>query len=703
VDGTGNVYIADTGNVMVDELPYVFVDPSPRVETGPTGTDALPPVLPPTENLGVPFTPTSSNPWVTLTSTNNGVVAFSFAATTPAARQANISLFGTNIPVLEYVLGATNLLVGPAPGTNSVVLGDLSSLGTWAAYSHNTNWLQVAPANRRGAGGTNVFFTCDANPGGTRTGTLTIGRLDVSVTQAGTTYVPAGQVTPLPFTGLTEPEGVTVDGAGDVFCGNDLGKILDELPFGGPCEILPATALKNVQSLAVDVLGNVYIADNNKRAVWEWSGGSFTTLVSGLGNPTGVAVDGAGDVFITDSGTTNVYELPVGATGNGSLAILASAGSGLLAPTGVAVDAADNVYIADGAAGAVFELPFSGGPLLTLANTSAGLSSPSGLAVDGSGNVYIADNDAPAIFELPAGGTNLITLAGAGLNTPWGVAVDGADNVYFTDAGDQIVYELPHAFVDPTPRNEGVPAGSDALPVVLPVTAYLGGPFAPTNNSPAWLTILNTNGGVVNFSFTTNTGPVRTALINLLGINVPVNQTNPPAQAGVYTVYRTAGLVLHIFWNNVITNWTDVSGPPVFTGMNLVTTNGVTVLTNSVQILYPASAPNVNDQITYTITDATGEPSTGRINVVVNPFVSGQQNSAPLIVSGGRVALTFYGIPGLKYDVQRSTNLTAWATIESNYSVDSTGPNAGLINIIDLFSDLGYTPPSVYYRLVWNP
>jgi len=138
----------------------------------------------------------------------------------------------------------------------------------------------------------------------------------------------------------------------------------------------------------------------------------------------------------------------------------------------------------------------------------------------------------------------------------------------------------------------------------------------------------------------------------------------------------------------------------VLAGTN--TLGGVTVLTNSVQILYPASAPNVNDQIRYTITDATGEPSLGLINVVLNPFVYGQQTAA-MTVSGGRVALTFYGIPGLKYDVQRSTNLTAWATIKSNYSVDSTGPNAGLINIIDLFSDLGYTPPSVYYRLVWNP
>jgi hypothetical protein len=173
--------------------------------------------------------------------------------------------------------------------------------------------------------------------------------------------------------------------------------------------------------------------------------------------------------------------------------------------------------------------------------------------------------------------------------------------------------------------------------------------------------------------------------------------------AKVYNLYRPAGLALPIFWSSVATNWSDPEGVPVtLAGINLITTNGVTVQTNSTQILYPAGAPNVNDQISYTITAAPGATATGLINIIVNPFVCGQHPPSAVSVGNHAINTFFDGLPGLVYEVQRCTNLNAgagWVTIATN-----TVGSDGLINVTDQCLDLGgVPPPAAYYRLVWIP
>jgi hypothetical protein len=49
--------------------------------------------------------------------------------------------------------------------------------------------------------------------------------------------------------------------------------------------------------------------------------------------------------------------------------------------------------------------------------------------------------------------------------------------------------------------------------------------------------------------------------------------------------------------------------------------------------------------------------------------------------------------------VQRSTNLTTWASI-----LTTNAPANGGFEVTDDFSDLGFVvPASAYYRLQWNP
>ena len=178
--------------------------------------------------------------------------------------------------------------------------------------------------------------------------------------------------------------------------------------------------------------------------------------------------------------------------------------------------------------------------------------------------------------------------------------------------------------------------------------------------------------------------------------------TNNPPVAAALNVSRTAGLDLLIFLSDLTNSWSDIDGDPVtWAGLNLLTTNGVTVRTNSALILY-SNSNNVNDQISYAINDGHGGTGVGMIKITVNPFVSGQQSAAPLTVSGGTVTTVFFGIPGNTYEVQRSTNLVSgigWVNILTN-----TVSTNGVFSLTDHFTDLGgILPSAAYYRLEWHP
>ena len=92
--------------------------------------------------------------------------------------------------------GRSGLVEGPAAGSDS----DIVSLpGAWTATA-NASWLHTTSS---GTGNGLATFTFDANPGATRTGTLTIAGQTLTVTQAGSSYVAAN---PLDHPGLLGAE-----------------------------------------------------------------------------------------------------------------------------------------------------------------------------------------------------------------------------------------------------------------------------------------------------------------------------------------------------------------------------------------------------------------------------------------------------------------------------------------------------------------
>lgn len=611
VDGKGNVYISGgNGNYAntVDELPRAFVVSMPRFENALAGNDALAAVVPTNASLTGPFTPGSDSSWLTITGITNGVVSYAFTANTANTnRTAHITLLGQSIPITQsssFFLGATNLVEGPAAGTDSVVLAT-GAANTWTATANST-WLHLASGYETGTGSTNVVFSFDANSGPTRTGAITIANQTLTVVQAGSGYVAAGVLTAIPeFTQpQTDQPAVAVDGVGNVYVSDEINESIDEWNPGNTGASSNFTGVIDPLSVAADQAGNLYIADYNgfleKASVASARITTLSSYLMGGGNGYGVALDGADNVYIADTYSNVVSKWSVA---DQAVGILIS--SGLNQPSGVAVDAAGNLYIADTGSQSIKKWTAATARLSPLVT---GLNTPVAVAVDGSGNVYIADSGAGVIDKWSAGSSRLSTLIN-GLDYPTGLTVDALGNVYVAiySAGYP-VRELPRAFVDTTTRYESAGSGTDSLPAVLPDTESLVYPFAPgINQSPAWIAASSTNHGVVGFSFGANSGnsSVRTAQYYLYGQPTEIIQQWVIAPHLLRPVLAANGGVQFSFTNNqsgatfTVLSTTNVSLPlDAWTVTGTATNIGSGVyqftsqpITNTSRIFYSVSSP----------------------------------------------------------------------------------------------------------------
>ena len=150
LDAADDVFIADTFNHSVKELPRVFVNPAALNESAAAGGDELPSVLPSNANLLAPFSPTSDQPWLTITSISNGVVNFSFTANySTLNRVANITLPGVTNTITQF--GVPQLSSMLLPGTAGFQISFTNNPNAKFTVLTTTN-LALPPANWEVAG-----------------------------------------------------------------------------------------------------------------------------------------------------------------------------------------------------------------------------------------------------------------------------------------------------------------------------------------------------------------------------------------------------------------------------------------------------------------------------------------------------------------------------------------------------------------------
>lgn len=258
---------------------------------------------------------------------------------------------------------------------------------------------------------------------------------------------------------------------------------------GGPAT---AASLNSPQGVTADGLGNLYVVDTSNSRVRKvdpagmistvaggragFSGDGGPATGSALSGPADVAVDQVGNIYIADRLNRRIRKVnPAGVittfAGNGNSGF---SGDGVPAtqasmdqPYGVAVDRVGNLYIADGGNDRGVRQVRADGIIRTFAGggsqhvgigavvpaTSAILGSASRLAFDAVGNLLVAGNgllrvsaDGASISRIIRGGVGFSgdgsPARNAQLSGASGIASDSAGNVYLADHGNDRVRKI---------------------------------------------------------------------------------------------------------------------------------------------------------------------------------------------------------------------------------------------------------------------
>ena len=306
---------------------------------------------------------------------------------------------------------------------------------------------------------------------------------------------------------LSFPTAIALGRGGDIYIADYLGRIRKVSPdgiihafagtgqtgFAGDNGKAVDAVFNSPFGLAVDLAGNVYIADTfNHRVRKVTPDGTITTIAGNgelsrggdgalaihaqLNQPTRIALDLAGNLYIVETLNQRVRKVDTHGiittvAGGGcditNLATGCNPGEGVpatsapLGPVGIAVDAGGNLYIADLFSGGVRKVDGQGRITTIAGNGQNGFAGDGGpalsasfyfqlnpsVAVDSAGNIFVGDDLNQRVRKITpdnkmntAAGNGLFHLSGNGgpatsasLDNPTSVIADNAGNIYITE------------------------------------------------------------------------------------------------------------------------------------------------------------------------------------------------------------------------------------------------------------------------------
>ena len=522
---------------------------------------------------------------------------------------------------------------------------------------------------------------------------------------------------------LNDPVAVTMDAARNLFIadfGNHCVRVINSNNiittvagnstngYSGDGGLATNANLSGPASVAVDSLGNLFVADHRNNSIRQiGTNGIIATVAGGILNDGdfatnatlnvvyGTAFDSVGNLYIADFNNNRIRKIDTNGVittvaGNGIYDYAGDGGAATNAsfknPISIALDAWGNLFIADQnnfrirkvdtygiitTVAGTGSIGFSGD---SGAATNAKLSSIAGVAVDTLGNCFISDSSNNRIRKIDTNGV-ISTVVGTGslgfsgdggaatnatIKLPQAVTFDFAGNLFIADFFNQRIRKVDTSGIINTVAGNGSQAYSGDGGVAT--NASLNVPYAVAVDSTGNIFIADTQNNRVR-KVNTN-GIITTVAGNgiqgFAGDGLSANNANLSLPREL-TADGLGNLFISDTFNNRIRKlaYVDYADQPLFTLTNVTTAS----LSNNFSVIITSASGSVTSSVV-------------TVNLQLPPIT-------PVFTSNNGVyTFTWSAVSNLTYQLQFATNLVAPVWIDLGSSITATNSSVSTTNVV---------------------